>query len=136
MSGGPSPDRTARVSERYYPRRSSVATGLRCACPRCGRGKLYEGVLKIRDRCPACEFDYSRLNADDGAAFFVIVLFSALVIPLAAWFQAAVEPSAWVHFVIWIPIIVAGSVFLMRIFKAWLVAEQFRHKVDDSDPTR
>lgn len=124
------------MNEEYFPRQSSIATGLRCACPRCGRGPLYTGLLTFRDRCPACDFDYSRLNADDGAAFFVIVLFSALVIPFAAWFQAAVEPAVWVHFVIWIPIIVVGTVFLMRIVKAWLVAEQFKHKVDDADPTR
>ena len=140
MSGAPSPpdwahDRTNRVAE-YYPRQSSLKTGLRCACPRCGQGKLYAGLLTVSERCSVCDFDYGRLNTDDGAAFFIIVLYSALILPLAAWFQFAVEPPIWVHFMIWIPLIVVGAISLMRPFKAWLVAQQFKHNVDDADTMR
>jgi len=120
----------------YYPRLSSVQTGLRCACPRCGQGKLFTGLLKIRDRCEVCDFDFGRLNADDGPAFFIIVLYSAIILPLAAWFQFAFEPPIWVHLVVWLPIIVVGAILLMRPFKAWLVAQQYKHNVDDADETR
>ena len=120
----------------YYPRQSSLKTGLRCACPRCGQGKLYTGLLTVSERCSVCDFDYGRLNTDDGAAFFIIVLYSALILPLAAWFQFAVEPPIWVHFMIWIPLIVVGAIVLMRPFKAWLVAQQFKHNVDDADTMR
>ena len=37
-----------------YPRLSPFATGLACRCPRCGRGKLFRGFLKVVERCPAC----------------------------------------------------------------------------------
>ncbi|MEK9831061.1 MAG: DUF983 domain-containing protein [Alphaproteobacteria bacterium] len=120
----------------YYPRQSSVRTGLHCACPRCGEGKLYEGLLTVRDRCPVCDFDYTSLNTDDGPAFFIIVLYSALILPLAAWFQFAVAPPIWVHFLVWIPVIVVGAIALMRPFKAWLIAQQFKHNVTDADFTR
>lgn len=140
MSGAPSApdgaqDRTDGLTE-YYPRQSSLKTGLRCACPRCGQGKLYVVLLTVRDRCSVCDFDYGRLNTDDGPAFFIIVLYSALILPLAAWFQFAVEPPIWVHFLIWIPVIIVGAIALMRPFKAWLVAQQFKHDVDDADITR
>ena len=118
-----------------YPVQSSLSTGLRCACPRCGRGKLYDGLLKIADRCSSCGLDYSRFNADDGAAFFIIVGYSALIIPLALWFEFSVSPPIWAH-LIWVPIIVVGAIVLMRIVKAWLVAQQFRHGVTDDDKTR
>ena len=52
----------------YRPRLSSVATGLRCACPRCGQGRLYRGLLTVRDVCEECGLDLSKLNTDDGAA--------------------------------------------------------------------
>lgn len=120
----------------YYPRQSSLKTGLRCACPRCGQGKLFDGLLKFQDRCSACDFDFGRLNTDDGAAFFVIVLYSALILPLAAWFQFALEPPIWVHFLVWVPIIIVGSIVLMRHLKAWLVAQQYKHNVTDDDYTR
>ncbi len=120
----------------YYPRLSSFQTGLRCTCPRCGQGMLYDGILTVRDTCEVCGFDYAALNTDDGPAFFIIVFWSAVVLTLAAWFQFSVEPPVWLHFVIWIPIIVVGAVLLMRPFKAWLIAQAFKHNVTDADTTR
>jgi len=38
--------------------------------------------------------------------------------------------------VVWLPIIVVGAIILMRHFKAWLVAQQYKHNVDDSDAMR
>lgn len=109
---------------------------MRCACPRCGQGKLFQGLLKLRENCSVCGFDYVRLNADDGPAFFIIVLYSAPILPLAAWFQFSFDLPIWVHLVIWLPIIVIGAIALMRPFKAWLIAQQYKHNVDDSDHTR
>jgi uncharacterized protein (DUF983 family) len=120
----------------FFPPQSSLATGLRCACPRCGRGKLYDGLLKVADRCSVCDLDFSGFNADDGAAFFIIVGYSALIIPLALWFEFSVSPPIWLHLIIWVPVIVIGAIVLMRILKAWLVAQQYRHGVTDRDTTR
>jgi uncharacterized protein (DUF983 family) len=92
-------------------------------------------LLKVADRCSVCDLDFSDFNADDGAAFFIIVGFSALMIPLALWLEFSVFPPIWVHLA-WVPVIVGGAIFLMRIVKAWLVAQQFRHGVTDRDTTR
>jgi uncharacterized protein (DUF983 family) len=115
----------------YYPRLSSVATGLRCACPRCGQGRLYRGLLAVRDTCDECGLDLSRLNTDDGAAFFIIVVCSAVIIPLAVWVEFAFGPPIWVHVLIWLPVIFGGAIALMRPFKAWLAAQHYKHNVDD-----
>lgn len=115
----------------YYPRLSSVATGLRCKCPRCGKGKLYRGLLAVADRCSECGLDYSRLNADDGAAFFIIVAYSALIIPLAVWVEFTFDPPFWLHVVIWLPVISGGAIALMRPLKAWLIAQHYKHNVGD-----
>ncbi len=120
----------------YYPRQSSIRAGLRCACPRCGQGKLYTGILTVRDHCEVCQFDYANLNTDDGPAFFIIVIYSAIILPLAAWFQFAVNPPFWVHLVIWLPVIVVGAILMMRPFKAWLIAQAYKHDVTDADHTR
>ena len=121
----------------YYPRQSSIKTALRCACPLCEWGKLFVGLLTVQYRCPACDFNCGRLNADGGAAFFIIVLYSAIIVPLAAWFQFALDPPIWVHLVVWLPIIVVGAVALMRPFKAWMIAQQLKHDVyDEADQAR
>ena len=114
-----------------YPSLSSVTTGLRCACPRCGRGRLYQGLLTVRDTCDECGLDLSRLNTEDGAAFFVIVVYSAIIIPLALWVEFSFKPPIWIHLAIWLQVIIGGSIVLMRPLKAWLVAQHYKHNVDD-----
>ena len=119
----------------FYPRQSTVRAGMKCACPRCGEGRLYTGLLKVRDRCEACGLDYGRLSGEDGAAFFIIVGYSALVIPLAVWFEFALTPPIWLHGLIWIPVVVVGSIALLRPLKAWLVAQQYVHAAYPDEPT-
>ena len=118
----------------YTPQRSPVGMALRCACPRCGDGPLFTGLLTLRERCPNCDMDYSRLNADDGAAFFIIVVYSAIMIPLAIWVEFRFAPPLWLHVVIWTPVVFGGSIAMMRPLKAWLLGQQYRHKVYDEGP--
>jgi len=116
-----------------WPPQSSIATGLRCACPRCGKGCLYYGLLKIAGRCGVCGLDYGRLGVDDGPAFFIIVGYSALVIPLAVALEFAAHPPFWMHALIWIPVVLGGAVGLMRPLKAWLAAQKYKHAVWDEE---
>ncbi len=119
---------TGRVTENY-PRLSSVHVGLRCACPRCGRGKLYDGLLAVRAACDACGLDFSQFDTEDGPAFFIIAGYSAIVIPLALWLDLALSPPIWVQLAVWVPVVLGGVVALLRLFKAWLLAQHFKHRV-------
>ena len=42
---------------RIWPRLSPMSTGLACKCPRCGKGRLFNGLLEVRDTCAHCELD-------------------------------------------------------------------------------
>ncbi len=120
----------------YYPQLSTFHTGLRCACPRCGRGRLFEGLLTVRGCCVACGLDYSVLDSEDGAAFFIIVVYSAFLIPLALWLEFTVGPPLWVHVALWGPTVLGGSIVLLRPVKAWLMAQRYRHKAYDENVPR
>jgi uncharacterized protein (DUF983 family) len=37
-----------------------IARSLRLRCPRCGEGRLFAGLLKMNDRCDACDLDFGR----------------------------------------------------------------------------
>lgn len=54
--------------------------GLNQRCPDCGKGRLYRGYLKIAPTCEACGHDLSAYRADDGPAYFTILLVGHLVI--------------------------------------------------------
>ena len=48
-------------------------------CPRCGRGKLFHGLLQIRDRCDVCGLDLRESDVGDGPAIFIILALTAIL---------------------------------------------------------
>jgi len=111
---------------------SAVWTGLACRCPRCGRGKLFSGVLRIAPRCNVCGLDLSKQDSGDGPAVFVIFFLGAIFVPLVLWFEFTFEPAWWLHALIWPPLVIAVAIALLRPMKGFLVAQQFRHQASDS----
>ena len=109
------------------PRQSPVSVALRGACPRCGKGGLFVGLLRVVPRCPACGLDLRGQDAGDGPAVFVILGLGALMMLLVLWVEFRFEPPWWLHVAIWIPLTFLGAVALLRVLKAWLIAQQYRH---------
>lgn len=104
---------------------------LSCRCPRCGEGRLYDGLLKVRPACEVCGLDLQAHDTGDGPASLVILLLGAIVVALAFLVEFRFEPPLWVHALLWPASIVAGALALMRPLKAALVALQFRHRASE-----
>ncbi|TNE35189.1 MAG: DUF983 domain-containing protein [Alphaproteobacteria bacterium] len=107
---------------------SPLRAGLTCKCPTCGRGKLFRGFLDIQEACPACGQDFSEINSGDGPAVFIILIVGCIVGGLAVWMELAFSPPYWLQLTIWLPTILILSIGLLRPFKAYLIALQFKHK--------
>jgi uncharacterized protein (DUF983 family) len=124
----------ARRLSRQPPRRAEFApaspylAGLRGRCPRCGKGRLFDGFLDLAKRCEACGLDYSVADPGDGPAVFVILIAGFLVVGLAVVVEFLFRPPYWVHAVLWIPLVLASTLGLLRPLKGVLVALQFHHK--------
>jgi uncharacterized protein (DUF983 family) len=116
------------LAEDWYPPVSPLAAGLGCKCPRCGRGRLFAGLLRVAERCEACGLDLAKQDSGDGPAVFVILILGFIVVGLALWVEFAYEPPFWVHAVLWIPLIVFGALLMLRPFKATLIALQYKHR--------
>ncbi|PWE17656.1 hypothetical protein DDZ18_08335 [Marinicauda salina] len=114
--------------------------GLRGRCPRCGEGPLFDGFLEIADECEACGLDFSREDAGDGPAVFIMFLVGFIVVPLALALELAVAPPIWVHLLLWLPLATALCLLFLRPFKATLFALQYKHDAEearlDEDPDR
>jgi uncharacterized protein (DUF983 family) len=104
-------------------------------CPRCGTGRLYEGLLTVRARCPLCGLDFGGEDAGDGPAVFAIFLLGMIVVALAAVVEIAFAPPLWVHLVLWTPLILGGAVLILRPLKAALIALQYRHHRLEAPPS-
>jgi len=106
----------------------SILAGLTCACPRCGRGKLFRGFLTLAPRCEACGLDYSFADAGDGPAVF-IMFFAGFVVVFAALITEVIyKPPFWVHAALWLPLTLAVTLWPLRAIKSLLIALQFHHK--------
>lgn len=111
-----------------YPPLSPVLTGLTCRCPRCGKGKLFQGFLDIRPRCEACDLDYGFIDAGDGPAVFVIFLAGFIVVGSALVVEFKYAPPFWVHALLWGPLILAVTLLPLRPMKGLMIALQYHHK--------
>jgi len=113
------------MSGENWPTLSPLQTGLRGRCPRCGKGHLFDGFLKIRPSCEVCGLDYSFADPADGPAFFV----PAVAFPL--WLELAYQPPTWVHLVTTLPLILLTCIPPLQPLKGWLVASQYVHKAEE-----
>jgi uncharacterized protein (DUF983 family) len=116
------------VSEPFYPPVSPLVAALFCRCPRCGEGKLYDGVLTVAPSCARCGLDLRAQDAGDGPAVFVVLILGALTVGLAITVEVLFSPPLWVHAVLWAPLVIAGAILLLRPLKAGLIALQYRHR--------
>ena len=105
-----------------------VSSTLRGRCPRCGKGRLFQGYLKIASCCGVCGLDYAGFDAGDGPAVFVILIVGFIVAGGALILEAAVSPPYWVHAVVWFPAVVILSILFLRLAKSTLLVLQYRHQ--------
>jgi uncharacterized protein (DUF983 family) len=110
---------------------SPVMAGLKCCCPRCGKGPLFKQVLNMRDACSSCGLDYKFVDTGDGPAVFAIFIlgFVCLGGALIAEFKFGVP--WWAHVLLlgfFTPLL---AVFLLRFLKATLIALQFKNKAEE-----
>ncbi len=118
-----------RDSVAGYPSVPWLRAALLCRCPRCGRGHLFDGLLRVQAACEVCGLDLSAQDAGDGPAVFVILLLGLIVVALAAIVEIEFSPPICVHLVLWTPFILCGSIAMLRPFKAGLIALQYRHRL-------
>jgi len=105
--------------------------GVLCRCPNCGEGPLFEGFLKVTERCEACGYDLRAADSGDGPAVFII-----LVVGFIACFgilitEVTLQPPIWVLLITWLPIGAILTLALIRPFKGVMLAMQFHNKASE-----
>jgi uncharacterized protein (DUF983 family) len=109
----------------------ALSAGLRSRCPACGRGPLFQGFLRVRERCPVCDADLSGQDSGDGPVAFIVLIAGGIVVALALLTEVAWQPPVWLHLMLWLPLTVVLVLGLMRPFKATLIALQYKHRRHD-----
>jgi uncharacterized protein (DUF983 family) len=110
----------------------AMLAGLSCACPRCGKGKLFQGFLTVRPRCEACGLDYSFADSGDGPAVFIMFFAGFVVVGAALVTEVVYRPPFWVHAVLWLPLILIVTLGPLRPMKGLMIALQYHHQAAES----
>jgi uncharacterized protein (DUF983 family) len=86
----------APADNEHRPFLRGLTRGLNHRCPNCGEGRLYARYLKVAPNCASCGHDLSTYRADDGPAYFTILLVGHLVIAPLLLFPFIWEMSPWI----------------------------------------
>ncbi len=122
-------ERSLSVDDRYPPQ-SPYSTGLAGRCPRCGEGKMFNGLLDVVDKCEVCDLDYRFADAGDGPAVFVTLLAGFLLLGLALFVQMTFSPPVWLLMLIFAPVTLIVCIGMLRPIKGLLIALQYRNKAE------
>ncbi len=106
---------------------SLAAASLRGLCPRCGQRTLFAGAARFASNCRACGLDFATFNVGDGPAVFLILIIGAILTVAALVVDSAYSPRWWVHLV-WIPIGIGMTLLGLRVGKAALLYQEFKHR--------
>jgi uncharacterized protein (DUF983 family) len=120
------PARCRSVSEPGQQTVSVAQASLTCTCPRCGKGKLFFGLLAIAPRCAVCDLDFSGFDTGDSFAVPILIVLGAIVVVAAFWVDFHFTPPLWVHVVIWPPVTAVLAVVMTRYFKSFFAAQQYK----------
>ena len=86
--------------------------------------------MRFAKTCRSCGLNFDAFNVGDGPAAFLILIVGAIVVVGALLLDGALEPPWWVH-LIWIPIATGLTVGGLRIAKAWLLAQEYKHRASE-----
>jgi len=104
-----------------------LLAALRGICPRCGKAPLFRGLAAFQPKCRACGLDFAGFNVGDGPAAFLILIVGAVLTVSALIVDQLISPPYWVHLV-WLPVGLVLTVGGLRLAKAGLIAQEYRHR--------
>ena len=110
---------------------SPYSAGLRGRCPRCGKGRLFNGYLTPARRCESCQLDFSFADSGDGPAVFVILIAGFIVVFAAMLVEILWRPPYWLHAALWLPLILLTTLGLLQPAKGLMIALQYHHKAEE-----
>ncbi len=103
----------------------SLGRGLRCRCPNCGTGRVFDGYLKVRPACPECGEDLTPQRADDLPPYLTIVVVGHIIVPLILIVQTTWALTTPIHLAIWLPLTLILTLALLRPMKGLVVGLQW-----------
>jgi len=129
------PDRLAVTAPPLTPPMAVVLRrGLRCRCPSCGDGKLFDGYLSVVPVCRSCGAPLGLARADDLPPYLTILLVGHIIVPLLFLLETQVQLPLWQVAAIFLPLTLFLTLGLLRPIKGATVGLMLRLGLLKSTP--
>ncbi len=102
--------------------------GLARRCPNCGEGHLFRGYLQVDPRCEACGHDNSAYRADDGPAYFTILIVGHLLIAPMLCFPFIWQADPVLVMGLTLPLVAAATLALLGFVKGAFIGVQWAQR--------
>jgi uncharacterized protein (DUF983 family) len=129
------PDRSTKPNAwPMPPLATALGRGLLGRCPACGKGRIFDGFLKVVEVCSNCGAPLGLARADDAPPYFTILLVGHIVIPLLFFVDRLALPI-WMMSAIFVPLTFALALGLIQPIKGATVGLMLNLNMLKSDPT-
>ena len=116
------PDRAAELHPWPTPTlMAAIGRGLTGRCPACGKGRIFNGFLKVVPICAACDAPLGLARADDAPPYFTILLVGHIVVPLMVFLERSHQPPQWLMTAIFVPLTLVLALGFLRPIKGGTV---------------
>lgn len=109
--------------------RTAIWRAMRRRCPNCGEGPLFQGYLKVIDRCPVCHEEFHHHRADDGPAYLTILVVGHLLAVVIHFYFQLFRPDPLVMAIVLTVGCVGLALFLLPRMKGLVVAIQWARRM-------
>ncbi|MEQ1753914.1 MAG: DUF983 domain-containing protein [Micropepsaceae bacterium] len=99
--------------------------GLRGICPACGKSKLFSSYLKVVPKCANCGHVLEQYRADDGPAYFTILIIGHIMIAPLLFVKAIRNWPVETLSVVMVVTLVTAALILLPIVKGAFVGVQW-----------
>lgn len=117
---------TFGLERRLWP---ALRRGFARRCPDCGEGRVFDGLLKVRESCASCGLELHHHRADDAPPYFTILIVGHIVVPLALVAEQKLEPALWLHMALWCSLTLALTLVLLPRVKGALIGLQWSQRM-------
>lgn len=98
-------------------------------CPACGEGALFKSFLKVQERCPFCREELHHQRADDGPAYFTILIVGHLLAPTMLFVYFRWQPTPWTMAIGFSAGVIVLSLLLLPRIKGAMVGLQWAKRM-------
>src|SRR4051794_35789166 len=92
---------------------TAIGRGLRGRCPACGKGRVFNGFLKVVGECGECGAPLGLARADDAPPYFTILVVGHIIIPLL-FVVDRLQLPVWIMSAIFLPLTLFMALGLIR----------------------